>query len=193
MIEGKPPGAGRSSFEQIDQSIVFPALRTGSTVFIDLGCGRGDYVMAVAEQIGPGGKIYGIDAWQPAIDELSQRISDRGLKNIEAILSDVTTEIPLPDHVADVCLMAHVLHDFKREGGAEEALRGAARVLKPDGILAIIEPKKIEAPYGPPLHVRLAPEEVEELIRPFGFIKESFKEVGTFENMIIALSQGRNR
>jgi ubiquinone/menaquinone biosynthesis C-methylase UbiE len=187
MIEGKPPGAGRSSFDQIDQSIVCPALRlTGSTVFADLGCGRGDYVMAVADQIGAGGKIYGIDAWQPAIDELRERISDTGLSNVVALLADVTDKVPLPDHVADVCLMAHVLHDFKREGGAEGALREAARILKPSGILAIIEPKKVDAPYGPPLNVRLAPEEVEELIRPFGFVKESLQDVAAFEYMFIA-------
>jgi ubiquinone/menaquinone biosynthesis C-methylase UbiE len=187
VIDGKPPGAGRSSFDQIDESIVFPALRlTGSTVFMDLGCGRGDYVMAVAEEIGAGGKIYGVDAWQPAIDELKQRISDKGLRNVEAILSDVTDKVPLPDHVADVCLMAHVLHDFKREGGAEGALREAARILKPTGILAIIEPKKVEAPYGPPLHVRLAPEEVENLIRPFGFVNANLQDVAEFEYMIIA-------
>jgi ubiquinone/menaquinone biosynthesis C-methylase UbiE len=187
MIEGKPPGAGRSSFDQIDQSIVFPALRlSGSTVFVDLGCGKGDYVMAAADRIGAGGKIYGIDAWQPAIDELKLRIEDIGLTNVTAILADVTDRVPLPDNMADVCLMAHVLHDFKREGGAEGALREAARVLKPSGILAIIEPKKVEAPYGPPLHIRLAPEEVEEMIRPFGFVRESFQDVATFEYMLIA-------
>jgi ubiquinone/menaquinone biosynthesis C-methylase UbiE len=187
MIEGKPPGAGRSSFDQIDQSIVFPALRlTGSTVFVDLGCGKGDYVMAVADLIGAGGKIYGIDAWQPAIDELKLRIEDIGIANVKPILADVTDKVPLPDQVADVCLMAHVLHDFKREGGAEGSLREANRILKPSGILVIIEPKKVEAPYGPPLHVRLAPEEVEELIRPFGFVKESFGEAAAFEYMIIA-------
>jgi ubiquinone/menaquinone biosynthesis C-methylase UbiE len=187
MIDGKPPGAGRSSFDQIDQSIVFPALRlTGSTVFVDLGCGKGDYVMAVADQIGAGGKIYGIDAWQPAIDELRQSVEDVGLTNVQPMLADVTDMVPLPDHVADVCLMAHVLHDFKREVGAQGALREAARILKPTGILAIIEPKKVEAPYGPPLHVRLAPEEVEELIRPFGFVKDSLLDVATFEYMIIA-------
>jgi ubiquinone/menaquinone biosynthesis C-methylase UbiE len=187
MIDGKPPGAGRSSFDQIDQSIVFPALRlTGSTVFVDLGCGKGDYVMAVADQIGAGGKIYGIDAWQPAIDELRQSVEDVGLTNVNPLLADVTDKVPLPDHVADVCLMAHVLHDFKREGGAQGALREAARILKPTAILAIIEPKKVEAPYGPPLHVRLAPEEVEELIRPFRFVKDSLLDVAAFEYMIIA-------
>ncbi len=187
MIEGKPPGAGRSSFDQIDQLLVFPALGlTKTTVFLDLGCGRGDYVIAAAERIGPEGKIYGIDAWQPAIDELRQRIGDKGLKNVEAILSDATEFVPLPDHVADVCLMAHVLHDFKREGGVVGVLREAARVLKPSGTLAIIEPKKVEAPYGPPLHVRLSPGEVEELISPFGFAATNLYEVATFEYMIIA-------
>jgi len=187
MMEGKPPGAGRSSFDQIDRSIVFPALRlTGTTVFLDLGCGRGDYAIAAAELIGPKGKVYGIDAWHPAIDELRQTVERKGLRNVEAILSDATERVPLPDRVADVCLMAHVLHDFKREGGAEGVLKEAARVLKSSGILAIIEPKKVEAPYGPPLHVRLGSDEVEELIRPFGFLVTSLYDVAAFEYMVIA-------
>ena len=187
MLKGRPPGAGRSSFDQIDQAILFPALRlTPSTVFVDLGCGKGDYVMSVAERVGAGGKIYGVDAWQPAIDELSQRIEDIGLTNVRPILADVTDKVPLPDHMADVCLMAHVLHDFKREGGAEGALREASRILKTTGILAIVEPKKVEAPYGPSLRIRLAPEEVEELLAPFGFMKDRLLDIAEFEYMIVA-------
>ncbi len=138
MLNGKPPGAGKSSFDLIDHSALFREIElTKTTVFLDLGCGIGDYVIAAAEIIGPEGEIYGIDAWEEAVSELREKVIVRGLKNVKALLADVTEHIPLPDHSADVCLMAAVLHDFKREGGAEGVLREAARVLRPGGLLAV--------------------------------------------------------
>ena len=67
----KPHGAGRSTFELVDFNRVLEALSlTPSTVFLDLGCGRGNYAIAVAESMGPEGKVYGVDAWQEGLEEL---------------------------------------------------------------------------------------------------------------------------
>jgi len=38
------------------------------------------------------------------------------------------------------------------------------RLLKPKGKLAIIEIKKEETPFGPPLEIRLSPEELKQTI-----------------------------
>jgi SAM-dependent methyltransferase len=63
--EQKPPGAGDGTFNVIDGDRFFEELPVEpSTVFLDLGCGKGDYTLAIAETIGPGGTVYAIDAWQ---------------------------------------------------------------------------------------------------------------------------------
>jgi len=157
-----------------------------STVFLDLGCGRGDYTVAIAEAIGPAGKIYGVDAWEEGLAELKTRAAARSIGNIHTISADLNKAIPFEDHVVDICLMATVLHDLLREGTGEVPLQEIRRVLKPDGMLAIVEFKKVEDGPGPPLSIRLSDREVEEVLRPFGFRKERVREVGPYHYLFIA-------
>ena len=70
----KPHGAGRSSFEFIDIDRLFQYLSLmTTTVFLDLGCGKGNYALAAARAVGPLGVVYGIDVWQEGLDELEKR------------------------------------------------------------------------------------------------------------------------
>jgi ubiquinone/menaquinone biosynthesis C-methylase UbiE len=187
MSQNKPPGAGKSSFDLVDPEAVFQALElTGSMVFLDLGCGPGDYLLAAAGLIGPKGKLYGVDAWEEGIHRLRRKILGKGFNNVEVLLSDVTKSVPLPDSSVDICLMGTVLHDFARDGGEQGALRETARVLKPGGIFGIVEFKKIEGPPGPPIHIRLSREEVESMIKPFGFTLTRSVDTGPFTYMIVA-------
>jgi ubiquinone/menaquinone biosynthesis C-methylase UbiE len=60
-----------------------------------------------------------------------------------------------------------------------------ARVVKPTGILAIMEFKKIDGPPGPPIDIRLAPAEVSDRLDPYGFGKERSVDVGPYNYLII--------
>ena len=185
-------GAGRSSFGFVDVDRVLQALSlTPSTVFLDIGCGRGDYSLAAAEVIGRGGRVYGVDGWKEGLGDLERRASARGLDNVVTIRANLNEHIPLEDRTVDVCLMATVLHDLLRETSGDAALNEIVRVLKPGGRLAVIEFQKIENSPGPPLSVRLLPEETEEVITPFGFIREQVIEVGSFHYLFTASLPGR--
>jgi ubiquinone/menaquinone biosynthesis C-methylase UbiE len=89
------------------------------------------------------------------------------------------------DKIVDACLMATVLHDFVEDQISKEVLHEVVRVLKPDGLLAIVEFKKIEGPPGPPVHIRLSPEEVSGMLAPYGFTKERLVEVGPFNYLML--------
>jgi ubiquinone/menaquinone biosynthesis C-methylase UbiE len=186
MSQNKPPGAGKSSFDLVNPEAVFQALGfSRSTIFLDLGCGPGDYLLAAAELIGPKGKLYGVDAWEEGVHRLRRKILEKGFNNVQVLLSDVTKSVPLPDSSVDICLMGTVLHDFARDGGEQSALRETARALKPGGIFGIVEFKKIDGPPGPPIHIRLSPEEVESMIKPFGFMPIRSVDTGPFTYMIV--------
>jgi len=147
----KPVAAGKSSFKLIDPEKVFDALalRSGETA-IDLGCGDGRYAPAMAAQVNPGGKVFGIDLWAEGLVALNLAAEDRGLTNVVTLQNDVTRPIPLPDRTADLVLLATVLHDLVLEGAAAGALSEARRLVKPKGRLAVLEFRKITGPAGPP-------------------------------------------
>ncbi len=166
-----PHGAGKSSYDLIDPEKLFPALhlKPGEAV-LDLGCGEGRYTLPLASQVGREGTVYGADLWEDGLATLNGKAREKGLTNIRTLFADVSQPLPLADDSVDLAVMATVLHDLAEAGQAQGALAELARLVKPGGRLAVLEFKKKEGPPGPPLHIRLSPEEVAALLRPYGFI-----------------------
>jgi ubiquinone/menaquinone biosynthesis C-methylase UbiE len=165
-----PAGAGKSSFDLIDgQDLIQRLALEPDLVFLDLGCGRGNYTFAAAEYIGARGTIHAVDMWAEGVAAVEERARSEGLTQIRAHRADAGESLPLADATVDLCLMATVLHDLVTEGNHTGALEEISRVLKPGGRLAVVEFAKVDGPPGPPLHIRLAPSEVVEMLRPYGF------------------------
>lgn len=175
----KPRGAGKSSFFLLDHGRLFEtlALQGGST-FVDLACGPGDYALAASRIAGDEGLVYGVDIWEEAIASLFEHVKTKRIKNVRAIVANVGYRLPIESGSVDVCLIATVLHDLVQEQVDRNALEEAARILKSEGTLAVVEFKKEEGPMGPPISIRLFPEEVESLVQPHGFSKQAYKELG---------------
>jgi ubiquinone/menaquinone biosynthesis C-methylase UbiE len=182
----KPTAAGKSSFDLIDGETFYRELdlKKGIT-FLDLACGRGAYSLKASEIVGSAGTVYAVDLWQEGIENLKASAVEANALNIEAFVSDAGRHIPVDDQVVDVCLMATVLHDFVEDQISKEVLQEVVRVLKPDGMLAIVEFKKIDGPPGPPMHIRLAPEEVVDMLAPYGFIKDRLVDVGPYNYLML--------
>jgi ubiquinone/menaquinone biosynthesis C-methylase UbiE len=186
MSRGFPPGAGKSSFDLIDATKLFEALPLSKgSVFLDMGCGKGEYTFAAAEILGNEGVAYALDLWEEGIAFLQTQASAEGKSNIKAMVADVGRPLPIESHRVDLCLMATVLHDLVQIGAAENALREAARILKPQGVLAVVEFNKVDGPPGPPVHIRLSPEEVEEMAAPHGFKKTKTLAVGPYNYLML--------
>ena len=149
MIEGHPPhGAGRSTFELVNLDRVLEALAlTPSTVFLDLGCGRGNYTLAVARAIGPRGKVYGVDAWQEGLDDLTSRAASAGIDTIKTIQTNLNERIPVEDSTVDVCFVATVLHDLLRESPGKVVMEEISRA--PEGRRPILHHRIQEGRGGP--------------------------------------------
>ena len=128
--------------------------------------------------------IYGIDLWEEGGNLLKEEAAARGSKNIKAMVADVGERIPLEDTSIDVCFMATVFHDLVLAHTFEVALIEILRVLREDGALAILEFKKIDGPPGPPLSSRLAPEEVEKRLIPYGFERVGLKDIGPYNYLL---------
>jgi ubiquinone/menaquinone biosynthesis C-methylase UbiE len=186
MTKSTPIGAGKSSFELIDSTQLFRELnlKPGMTI-LDLACGKGAYSLVASEKVGEGGSVYAVDLWEDGIAQLKNEAVSKGIENINALVGDAGRHIPIEDGIIDVCLMATVLHDFVQDGNVAGVIKETMRVLKPGGVLAINEFKKLEGPPGPPIHVRLAPEDVEEILKDCGFTTKKMISIGDYNYLML--------
>ena len=180
---------GPSSFGMHDPEVVFNELKLKEgDVFLDLGCGPGDYAIQASNIVGPSGAVYALDKWLYLVDSLLEKADAQGLENIKAMVSDITRPFPIEDGCIDVCLLSTVLHIFNLSEIEETIFNEIKRVLKPDGRVAIIECKKEDQPFGPPKHMRLSPDDIEDTIQRYGFEKVGFADLGY--NYMIQFSIG---
>jgi ubiquinone/menaquinone biosynthesis C-methylase UbiE len=150
---------------------------------LDLGCGEGNYALAAAALIGPAGVVYAVDLWQEGIAALKERAAREGRANLKALVAGAG-QVPCESLSVDVGFMATVLHDLVEDGTAAGALAEMARVIKPGGLLAIVEFDKIDGPPGPPRHIRLEAAEVEALVAPYGFRRQKSVKLGPYNYLI---------
>jgi ubiquinone/menaquinone biosynthesis C-methylase UbiE len=110
-------------------------VQTGSIV-LDFGAGSGSYSIPAAQLVGATGEVYAADIHPLAIKEIRKKADTKRIKNIHLILTDCETK--LPDASIDFVLLFYVLHDFKNP---DLILRELVRVIKPNGLLAVIDHK----------------------------------------------------
>lgn len=172
-------GRGPSSFWMHDPEKIFKtlALEKGETV-ADLGCGPGDYSLAIVRLIGPTGSVVAMDRWQGLLDKLAEKASNQGVKNIEVITTNITEILPLKERSIDCCLLSTVLHSLSLAVASSSLFPEILRVLKVPGRLVIIECKKEEQNFGPPKHLRISPQELEAALYPFGFSRTNYQDLG---------------
>lgn len=160
-------------------------LTTGNTL-LDVGCGEGRFSVPASKMVGMDGRVYALDASEERLGVLRGTIAEQSIANIEAFLGDVTERISVDDDSVDVCLMANVFHELVEDGVIKGEMGEIRRVLKPDGVLAIVDFKKdVERPPGPPLSVRLDAGEVEDVVGQYGFERVRAVEIGPYHYLIL--------
>lgn len=158
-------------------------LKEGYT-FLDAGCGAGNFSIAASGLVGAKGTVYAVDIDHHAISSLKDKIAQKDLNNIDALISDLTEHIPVADNTVDVCFLANVMHGFAANMEIEKVFSEVIRVMKPRSTLTVVDFKKMLSP-GPPKSIRLSPEEMENIIKPLGFETIKTVNVGLFHYLIM--------
>jgi ubiquinone/menaquinone biosynthesis C-methylase UbiE len=169
-----------------DAKLVFNKLHLAKgDIFVDLGCGAGDHSFIAAKHVGKKGMVYAMDRWPEAISNIAKKVSLEGIKNIKPISSDITKALPINDNSVDICFVATVLHCITSKKDMEYLCKEILRILKPNGKIAVLEIKKQETPFGPPMEIRLSAEDIENCLKPYGFIKVDLTDLGNFYLIIL--------
>lgn len=85
-------------------------------VCIDLGSGRGTDVLRLADEIGSGGFVYGVDVTEEMVRKATSTAAKMGVENVRFVLADLE-QIPLESDIADLiisnCTLNHVSNKSK--------------------------------------------------------------------------------
>ena len=148
-------GPDREIWQRPDQVMDALLVAEGSNV-AELGAGSGWFTIRLARRVGPNGRVYAEDIQPQMIEVIKRRLPRENIKNVETRLG--TADDPkLPVGALDAVLMVYAYHEMEQPVAL---LRNAARALKPDGRIGIVEFTRAGGGPGPPMDERVDPEHV---------------------------------
>lgn len=130
-LEGIPDGA-LESFAGCGNPLALGELRPGEVV-LDLGSGAGLDCFLAARQVGPTGRVIGLDMTPAMIEKAERNRRALRLAHVEFLLGEME-KMPLPDGSVDVVISNCVINLCPDKG---RVFAEAFRVLRPGGRLYV--------------------------------------------------------
>lgn len=143
----------QGKYRLFDEAMHHLNLKPDSQV-LDLGCGRGALLTRIARQLGPNGKVTGLDlwlSWDQSHNKMAvaqKNVDDLGLTDRVNLVTGDMTKLDFPDESFDVVTSSFAIHNIKNEQARINAVKEAIRVLKPGGHLMIIDTGRNINEYG---------------------------------------------
>ena len=141
------------AFERELQAIVNELPLSSEMRVLDLACGDGFYTRHIAERLGSGGFITGVDINLAYLSEASEEAAHQsGRAKIDFIAASFD-ELPFPNDTFDLVWCAQSLYTLP---DPVVAICHMARVLRPGGLVAVLENDTLHQVLLPwPVHLEL--------------------------------------
>ncbi len=128
----------------------------------DLGCGSGFFTVPLSRKVK---KVYAIDLQKEMLPFLEQKIQRQKIGNIKPLLSE-KDKIPLENESVDVMITVNTLHEIHNKKKIAAEIR---RVLRSKGQAVIVDFKKEDTGFGPPVAIRVSQSQAKHLFEEWGF------------------------
>ena len=149
-----------------------------NTVFVDVGAGTGYFALPAAARVR---QVLALDILDEMVEVLRAKAESRHLTNLTPLKSGESS-FPVDEGTADVVFMSNVFHELDDHN---LALKEVIRILKNDGILAVVDWKKESTPVGPPVEHRFSELDVTEILQLCGFKLTEIREAGPYHYLIM--------
>ncbi|HLZ70636.1 MAG TPA: methyltransferase domain-containing protein [Dehalococcoidia bacterium] len=113
---------------------------TASETVLDLGCGAGHTALAAAPRVA---RVIAVDVTPEMLEVAAGLAVQRGVTNVEFRRADVLA-LPFADASFDVITSRYSAHHY---ADPQQALREAARVLRPGGRFLLVDTSAPETPF----------------------------------------------
>lgn len=134
-------------------------------VIADIGAGSGYFSLRLAHFVGNKGKVYAVDVSPDMIRHVNRRIRETKATNVVTILADNDDPL-LADRSVNRFFICDVWHHVENQ---PKYLSLMKKMLKPGGEIVMIDFHKKELPFGPPMQMKIAREDLIEQIETNGF------------------------
>jgi len=114
----------------------------------DFGAGSGAYTLALASMVGSTGTVYAVDVQRDLLTRIQNEAQRRGFENVQPVWGDIESQdsVSIRDGLLDGVLLSNTLFQLDDK---ITAIKEAWRVLKPGGVLAIIDWSESFGGLGP--------------------------------------------
>ena len=134
-------------------------------VIADLGAGSGYFTFRLAHFVGDKGKVYAVDVSPDMIRYVNRRIRETKSTNVVTILADNDDPL-LADKSVNRFFICDVWHHVENQ---TKYLSLMKKMLKPGGEIVMIDFHKKELPFGPPMQMKIAREDLIKQMETNGF------------------------
>lgn len=108
-------------------------LGSANPIVLDAGCGWGRFILRLQKHCRKNFEMVGVD-----VDDVSLKYGKELSKSLWVVRSKVEY-LPFRDSVVDVILCSGVIHEIKTFSGRKAVVEEFRRVLKPGGVLCIVD------------------------------------------------------